>query len=100
LKIGQRRLDLSGVVLDSPALKLTGGGAIGFDQSLNFDLQAQVTGAPAQLVNRLARREPGEAAMVPVKVAGTVNSPQVRPDVKKMATGAVEGLFKSLFKKK
>ncbi len=100
LNIGQRRLDLSGVLLDSPALRLTGRGAIGFDQSLNFDLEARVTGAPARLVNRLARRGEEEEANVPVKVAGTVNSPQVRPDVRKLATGAAESLFKSLFKQK
>lgn len=98
LNLGQRRLDLSGVLLDSPVLRLTGSGAIGFDQALNFDLQARVTGAPARLVNRLTRSDQTDEAMVPVKVAGTVNSPQVRPDVKKLATGAVEGLFKSLLK--
>jgi ATP-dependent Lhr-like helicase len=98
LNIGQKRLDLSGVLLDSPVLRLTGSGAIGFDQALNFDLQALVTGAPARLVNRLTRSEQTDEALVPVKVAGTVNSPQVRPDVKKLATGAVEGLFKSLLK--
>ncbi len=100
LNLGQRRLDLSGVLLDSPLLRLTGSGAIGFDQALNFDLQARVTGAPARLVNRLTRSGETDEALVPVKVAGTVNSPQVRPDVKKLATGAVEGLFKSLLKPK
>jgi uncharacterized protein involved in outer membrane biogenesis len=98
LNIGGKRLDLSGVLLDSPVLRLTGSGAIGFDQALNFDLQARVTGAPARLVNRLTRSDQTDEALVPVKVAGTVNSPQVRPDVKELATGAVEGLFKSLLK--
>jgi uncharacterized protein involved in outer membrane biogenesis len=99
LNIGQRRLDLSGVLLDSPVLRLTGRGAIGFDQSLNFDLEARVTGASARLLNRLVRNDQ-EEANVPVKVAGTVNSPQVRPDVGKLATGAAGSLFKSLFKQK
>lgn len=100
LNIGQRRLDLSGVLLDSPALRLAGRGAIGFDQSLDFDLEARVTGATARLVNQVARRAQADEAAVPVKVTGTVNSPRVRPDVRKLATGAAESFFKSLLKGK
>lgn len=100
LNIGQRRLDITGMQLDSPALRLAGKGAIGFDQSLDFDLEARVTGAAARLVSQIARRAQADEAAVPVKVTGTVNSPRVRPDVRKLATGAAESLFKSLLKRK
>ncbi|HOQ45007.1 MAG TPA: AsmA family protein [Bryobacteraceae bacterium] len=100
LNIGQRRLDLSGVLLDSPALRLAGRGWIGFDQSLDFDLEARVTGATARLVSQVTRRPQTDEAAIPVKVTGTVNSPHVRPDVRKLATGAAESLFRSLLKGK
>jgi hypothetical protein len=56
-------MDLSAVVLDSPALKLTGNGTIGFDGGVHLDLSASVRGA----------------ATVPVLITGTLDRPQVRP---------------------
>ncbi len=100
LSVGQARLDLSTIVFDSPALKFTGNGAIGFDHSMNFDLNAQVTGGLANMVNRLTRQaSSGETTSLPLTVSGTLDHPQVRPNAKKLATGAVQGLFQSLFNK-
>lgn len=100
LSLGQRKLGLSQIVLDSPALRVTGAGAIGFDHTLNFNLDARVTGGLAQVVNRLARRDQAGEASVPLVVGGTIDSPQVRPSVSRLATGFAEGLVNSLFKKK
>jgi hypothetical protein len=99
LSVAHRRLDLSGIAFDGPGLKFTGSGAIGFDHSMHFDLDTQFTGGIANLVNRLTRQGDTGQAALPVVIAGTVDRPQVRPSVGKLATGAVQGLFQSLFKK-
>lgn len=90
MEIGEGQLRLSGIDLNGPALAATGQGAIGFDQSLQFDLAARLTASPFK-------------AAIPVQVSGAVDKPHVRPDVKKLAGGAardtVDGIMK-LFRKR
>ena len=100
LNLGQARLEMSGVLLEGTGLRVNGQGTIGFDQKINFELQAQVTGAVAGLVNRLTRRDQGQEAIVPLTVRGTLDAPQVRPNVGKLARGAAMGLVESLLKKR
>ena len=100
----QSRLNLENIVLDGAGLRVSGRGALGFDQSMHFDLNAQVSGGVAQLFNRVAQRNSQDAATIPLTVDGTVESPRVRPNVAKVATGVAtsvaKGLLDGLFKKK
>jgi uncharacterized protein involved in outer membrane biogenesis len=98
--MAQSKLNLSNIQLDGPGLRVSGQGAITFEQAINFDLQASVSGGVGQLVNRVSGRPQQSEATVPLTVRGTVNSPQVRPNVGKIATGIATGLLDSLFKKK
>ena len=100
LNIGQSRIEVGNLILDGPALRATGNGVIGFDQSLNFNLTAHVAGSLARMVNTVSLRAESSEADLPISVTGTVASPQVRPSVRKIATGVVQGLFDSFLKKK
>ena len=100
LRIEQRRLDLSGIVLDSPALGLTGKGSIGFDQTLRFDLEAAVSGELGAMVTRVVRGSLGPETKLPVALTGTLDSPKVRPNVRALATRGARGLVESFLKKR
>lgn len=71
LNVHQGRLELSAIAFDSPALKFTGNGTIGFDHSMHFDLSARVRGA----------------ATLAIVVAGTLDRPQVRRRACRTACG-------------
>jgi uncharacterized protein involved in outer membrane biogenesis len=100
LNIAQARMDIANLVLDGPALKANGSGTIGFDQSLKFDLTAHVTGTLANLFNTISLNPGASEADVPVSITGTVDSPRVRPQMRKMAGGAVKGLINSFLNRK
>jgi hypothetical protein len=100
LSIGGARINVENLVLDGSALRLTGSGVIGFDQSINFNLNARVTGGLARLVNTGPLRLPSPNADIPLTVTGTVESPQVHPQVGKLAKSAAEGILRNFIKKK
>lgn len=100
VNLGQKRLELSGILLEGPGLGVSGQGTIDFDHNINFELQAQVTGGVAQLVNRMTRRDPGGQARVPLTVRGTLDAPQVRPNLGSLVRDAVPGLLDSLLKRR
>ena len=100
MNIGQGKLGFEGIQLDSPALRVTGRGGIGFDQTINFELAAYTAGGMGQLATRVGMgSQPGSGGM-PLVVNGTVESPRVRPSVSKMVTNVAGGLLDSLLKKK
>ena len=99
MNVGQSRLNLDDIQLDSPALKVNGKGFIGFDQILNFELAAHLSGGGASpVVKQVAAG--GQSGGIPLTVTGTVESPQVRPSVGKMVRNVTESLVESFFKKK
>jgi uncharacterized protein involved in outer membrane biogenesis len=100
LNISQLRMNVANLVLDGPGLRADGNGVIGFDQSLNFNLTAHVTGAVASLYNRASLKTASNTADVPLTITGSVDAPQVHPSVKKIATDVVHGLIDSFMKKK
>jgi hypothetical protein len=100
LQVGQRKLDLSGIVLDSPALSLTGNGSIGFDGTLGFDLEAAVSGELGAMVTRVVRSSPGSESKLPLVLTGTLDSPKVRPNVRALAGRGARGLVESFLKKR
>jgi uncharacterized protein involved in outer membrane biogenesis len=105
MNVGQSKLNLENIRLDSPALRVMGKGVIGFDQTLNFELVAHLGGgsSPAggisQAVSQVAGGGQGGGGGIPVSVTGTVESPQVRPNVGKVVKNVAEGLLGSFLKK-
>jgi uncharacterized protein involved in outer membrane biogenesis len=100
LAIAQTRIDVSNLVMNGPALRATGHGVIGFDESLNFEMNAQVTGGLAHLVNTASMRAQSDTAELPFTITGRAGAVQVRPAVRKMATDTVKGLINSFLKGK
>jgi uncharacterized protein involved in outer membrane biogenesis len=99
MNVGQSKLNLDGIQLDSPALQVTGKGFIGFNQAVNFDLAAHLLGGGTSTVSLIANGGSASGG-IPVAVTGTVESPQVRPNVGKMVKNVGEELLGSFFKKK
>jgi hypothetical protein len=104
LQIGGRRLQMSDIVLESGSSALSGQGFLTFDHGLDFDLRTTVTGPIAAKLGGKPNAEGVPAALIPVKVSGTLEAPRVRPDVRQVAKQQVQervtGLLDSLFKKK
>jgi uncharacterized protein involved in outer membrane biogenesis len=98
MNVAQTKLNLDGILLDSPALKVTGKGVIGFDQALNFELAAHLLGSAAGL-SQIATGDSGGGG-IPVSVTGTVESPQVHPNIGKMVKNVGQELLGSFFKRK
>ena len=100
MNVGESKLNLDGIQLDSPALRVTGRGFIDFNQNINFEVAAHIEGGGSgQMLNKVAGGQGGGGG-IPVSVTGTVESPKVRPSVGKMVQNAAQGLLDSFFKKK
>ena len=99
MNVAQRTLNLDGILLDSPALKVNGKGFINFDQVINFEMAAHLLGGGTSAVAQMATGG-SSGGGIPVSVTGTVDSPQVRPNVGKMVKNVGEELLGSFFKKK
>jgi uncharacterized protein involved in outer membrane biogenesis len=98
MNVVQSKLNLDGIQLDSPALRVNGQGSVGFDQAVNFELAAHLLG-PGSPLSQIATGGSGGGG-IPVSVTGTVESPQVHPNVGKMVRNVGEELLGSFFKKK
>jgi uncharacterized protein involved in outer membrane biogenesis len=98
MNVAQSKLNLDGIQLESPALRITGKGFIDFDQTMNFELVAHTQGGATQMLNKVAGLQSG--GEIPVSVTGTVEAPRVRPSVGKIMQNAAKGLLDSFFKKK
>ncbi len=103
-QIGNRRLLMSEMRLESGPSSLSGEGFLTFDHTLNFDLLTNLTGAMAGPLGGKPNAAGLPTAQVPVKVSGTLEAPKIRPDVAQVAKQQVKervsGLLDSLFKKK
>jgi uncharacterized protein involved in outer membrane biogenesis len=103
-QIGNRRLQMSDIALESGPSAVSGEGFVTFDQALNFDLRTTITGPVAVNLGGKPNSQGVPAAQVPVKVSGTLQAPKVRPDLKQAAKEQVKervtDLLDSLFKKK
>jgi len=97
--VGQSKLNLEAIQLDSPVLRVTGQGVIGFDQTLNFQLTAHL-GSGGQVLNAVSSLGQRGGGGIPVTITGTVESPQVRPAVGKIVENVAGGLLDSFLKKK
>jgi uncharacterized protein involved in outer membrane biogenesis len=101
-QIGNRRLQMSDILLESGTSALSGAGTITFDHELNFDLRTTISGPVAAKLGGRPNSEGTPVAQIPVKVSGTLDTPRVRPDlgraVKQQAKERVTDLLDSLFK--
>lgn len=105
INIAERKMNVANLLLDSPVIRITGNGVIGFDESINFALVAHVSGGHlGQIINTGPLHMPNMNADIPLTVTGTVESPQVRPQIGKMAKAAVQdtvrGIVGGFLKKK
>jgi AsmA protein len=100
LNIANEQMQVSELLLDSPAGRVGGNGTITFDQALRFRLDAEIKGRLAELLGR--RGSEGQMAManVPIDVSGSVSNPIVRPNVGKLAVGTGMSYLEQLLKKK
>jgi len=99
MNVAQSKLSLDGIALDSPAIRVNGKGFIGFDQVINFELAAHLLGGGTSTLSQVANGGSGGGG-IPVSVAGTVEAPQVHPNIGKMVKNVGEELLGSFFKKK
>jgi uncharacterized protein involved in outer membrane biogenesis len=105
INIAERKMNIANLLLESPAVRVTGSGVIGFDQSINFALVAHVAGGRlGQVINTGPLHLPNVNADIPITVTGTVESPQVHPQIGKMAktvvNDTVRGILGQILKKK
>lgn len=99
LHLENQELRADNLVVDGPAVQANGAGVVGFDQSLRFKLSTLVRGPVAELLGfKKVGNAPAEAS-VPVEVKGTVQNPQVVPNVGKMAVATGMNYLKEFVKK-
>jgi uncharacterized protein involved in outer membrane biogenesis len=105
--VANRRMTFTNLALESAAAVINGQGVVTFDQELQFDLAALVSGALAQSLTRLTGGA-SQTVQVPVRVGGTVDSPRVQVDlgrlvkeqVKEQVMEKTKGLLDSIFNRK
>lgn len=71
--------------LDGSGMKATGNGFLGFDKTLDFDIDTWLPvkdGGPTALLSLTGDQQ---AMQIPVKVTGSVDSPKARPNIGKVA---------------
>jgi len=104
LAVADQSVQTTGILLRGETLRIDGGGAFGFDQSLRLDLRSAVTGAPAQLLGGQKDVEGLAWVVVPLQVRGVISDPSVKPDLGRLvrdeAIRRVGGLLDSLIKGK
>jgi uncharacterized protein involved in outer membrane biogenesis len=102
--IRNNQLLLSDILLEAPAASVTGKGTVGFDHSLEFDLDAAIAGGLASKLGAKPEAKGQTGIKVPVKVRGTLESAKVYPDVAGMVKEKVvertKGLLDSFVKKR
>ncbi len=102
-QIGNRRLQMSDILLESGTSGLSGSGTATFDQELNFDLRTTISGPVAAKLGGKPNAEGTPVAEIPVKVSGTLENPKVRPDLARAAKEQVKervgDLLDSIFKR-
>ncbi len=85
--IKNQAMTLSGIDVSGPGIEIAGQGTIGFNESLSFKLQSKLSGAAGELLKAKTGGFVSDVT-IPVDIAGTVSSPQVRPNVSGLAKSA------------
>ena len=104
VEIGGQMMRLPDLALESSQTQITGQGYITFAKELNFDLVSTIHGPLAATISSRKDASGQPVAGVPVRVRGTIDQPQVTPDVGKMAVETIKeqatGILDQLFRKK
>jgi len=100
----KQNIALTGISATGPGVVINGQGNITFTKALNFNLQTKLTGAAADRIRGLSQGFVSGDLVIPVQVAGTLDNPQVRPEMKGLAksaaTNAVQGVLNNFLNKK
>jgi uncharacterized protein involved in outer membrane biogenesis len=88
LTLENETLRLTNISANAPGLEVAGAGSATFAKALDFKLETQLTGASAEALRARTANLLGGNLKVPVVIAGTVDQPQIRPDVKGLMRGA------------
>ncbi|MDX2178938.1 MAG: AsmA-like C-terminal region-containing protein [Bryobacteraceae bacterium] len=100
-EIANQAVAMNGISVTGPGLKIGGRGTVTFAKALNFRLDSTITGNTAQALKARTGGILGDDLRVPVTIAGTLDQPQVRPEIKSVAANAAksaaQGILKSFF---
>lgn len=88
--VGRQVVTLTNLEIEGAKLKVTGGGTVGMDRSLDLRLNTVVGGRVAGLLGARASGDQPAHVDVPIDVVGTTANPKVMPNVKKMAGEAAK----------
>lgn len=88
LVLENETLHMANILATAPGLQVSGAGTATFAKTLDFRLDTQLTGSFADTLRARTANLMGGDLKVPVVIAGTVEQPQIRPDVKGLMRGA------------
>jgi uncharacterized protein involved in outer membrane biogenesis len=95
-EIRSGRMSFADMHLANPSLELTGGGFVGFDETMRFDLISLV---PSDILGVAAKAAPAaekKGLRVPLRISGTLAKPKIRPELTGLVADRVKGLLEGL----
>ncbi len=95
-QIQSGKMNFSDMHLANPSLDVTGGGFVGFDQEMRFDLTSLVPADVLGVAAKVASTAEKKGLRIPLRVSGTLEKPKVRPEIKGLITERVTGLLEGL----
>ncbi len=102
--IANQVIQLNGIDVAGPGIAINGQGTVTFQEALNFSLQSKITGNAAQALRARTGGIMAGDLVVPVTVAGNLDNPQVRPEIKGLmksaATSAIQGVLGGFLNRK
>ncbi len=94
--VANQRIHMNSIDVDGPGIGINGQGTVTFQEALDFKLQSKLTGNAAELLKAKTAGFMQGDLMIPVTVAGTLDNPQIRPEVKGLARNAVKSTVKGV----
>lgn len=95
--IANERIQMNGIDVAGPGIAIGGNGMVTFKEALDFKLQSKLTGNTADALRARTGGIMAGDLVVPVTIAGNLDNPQIRPEVKGLmksaATSAVKGVL-------
>ncbi len=85
LVIEDQKVQFPEFALDGSGMKATGNGFLGFDKTLDFDVETWLPVKDSGPTALLTLAGGQQSMQIPVRVTGSVESPKVRPNIGKVA---------------
>lgn len=102
--LANQHIQMNAIDVSGPGIAIGGQGVVTFQEALDFNLQSKLTGNAAELLKAKTAGFMKGDLVIPVTVAGTLDNPQIRPELKGLAKGAVkstvQGVLEGLFNRK